>query len=71
MIAGWSRALAAGLIIISCFGAAQNNFIASTQISRTSVESTSKYSATPPHTPAILESIADRISRLAATTTWV
>src|SRR5579872_2798655 len=30
-------------------------------------ESTSKYSASPPHTPAIFESVDDRISRLMQT----
>ena len=33
---------------------------------RTIDESISKYSAIPPHTPAILQSVVDRISRLAA-----
>jgi hypothetical protein len=33
------------------------------QNSRTIVESTPRYSANPPHTPAIFESVAERISR--------
>jgi hypothetical protein len=37
--------------------------VSSTQISRISVESISKYSAMPPQTPAILQSTAERISR--------
>jgi hypothetical protein len=40
------------------------NRINSTQISRTMVESISKYSAMPPHTPAILLSDIERIKRL-------
>lgn len=37
-----------------------------THTSRTTVGSTSRYSATPPHTPAILLSVEERISRLGA-----
>jgi hypothetical protein len=36
----------------------------STQIRRMIVGSAPKYSAKPPHTPAIFESVDDRINRL-------